>query len=131
MHIHIDKADWCVCVCIELGGDVSAEALIEGFMEETSSLGPGQLQEVQRDFQFSIPFKFLTGSQTTKFTGKLLDKPKSPFFLNPIALVHLSRVHKTKAPGGTPKEMSVSEVENWDTCPTQGDSGCFDSAVAM
>lgn len=60
----------------------------------------------------------------------LLDKLKSPFFLDPIVLVRVSRAHKTKVPGGTPKEMSESGVENSDTCPAQGDSGCFDAAVA-
>lgn len=67
----------------------------------------------------------------TELTGKLMDKLKNPFFLNLIVLVHFSRVHKTTVPRGTMKKMSMSEVENWDTCPTQGNSGCSDSAVAI
>ena len=86
---------------------------MEDFMEEALAPDPGQLQEAQRDLQFAIHSKFLIDSQRTELIGKLMEILKSLSLLDPIVLVHLSRVHKTKVPRGSTEEISMSEVENW------------------
>lgn len=53
-----------------------------------------------------------------------MDRPKNLFFLNPVVLVHLSRVHKTKVLRGTIKKMLMNKVKSWDTyVPPKGTVG--------